>query len=162
MVHVPAASRFTLTPDTVHTLGVLEVKVTARPDVAVAVKSKSASVAKRSVGAAKVIVCAVAEIAVISNDLVTLGDDAYNVPPVSPPVCVAVIVQVPAATTVNIPPVVTVHFAGVFEVYEIAIPDDDVPGSWNGAVVLPGEKFAVIVPNSNVTVCGVPCDILST
>ena len=116
MVHVPAATRLTVTPVTVQTLGVLEVKVTAIPDVADALKSKSAAVAKRSAGAAKAIVCAVAEIAVMVNDCVTLGDDAYNVPPVSPPVWVAVIVQVPAATTVNRPPVVTVHLVGVFEV----------------------------------------------
>ena len=116
MVQVPAATRLTVTPVTVHTLGVLEVKVTAIPDVAVADKSKSASVAKRSAGAAKVIVCAVAAIAVMVNDWVTLGDDAYSVPPSSPPVWVAVIVQVPAATTVNSPPVVTVHLVGVLDV----------------------------------------------
>ena len=74
-----------MTPVTVQTLGVLEVKVTVIPEEAVALKSKSASVAKRFAGAAKVIVCAVAAIAVIVNDWVTLGDDAYNVPPVSPP-----------------------------------------------------------------------------
>jgi hypothetical protein len=116
MVQVPAATKFTVTPDTVHTLVVLEVKVTVNPDVAVAAKSKSASVAIRSAGAEKAIVCAVAEIAVISKDCVTLGDDAYNVPPVSPPDCVAVIAHVPAATTVNIPADVTVHLAGVLEV----------------------------------------------
>ena len=118
-----------MTPVTVQTLGVLEVKVTVMPDEAVALKSKSAAVLKRSAGAAKVIVCAVAAIAVIVNDWVTLGDDAYKVPPVSPPVCVAVIVQTPAETTVNIPAVVTVHFAGVLEVYERGKPDEDVPGS---------------------------------
>ena len=115
MVHVPAATRLTVTPDTVHTLGVLEVNVTARPDVAVAVKSKSISVAIRSAGAAKVIVCAVAEIAVMVNVWVTLGDDAYSVPPSSPPDCVAVIVQSPAAITVNMPADVTVHFDVVLE-----------------------------------------------
>jgi hypothetical protein len=104
-----------VTPVTVQTLGVLEVKVTAIPDVAVALKSKSAAVDIRSVRAAKVIVCAVAAIAVMVNDWVTLGDDAYNVPSNSPPDCVAVIVQTPAAITVNMPVDVTVHFDVVLE-----------------------------------------------
>ncbi len=115
IVHVPAATRVTVTPATAHTVGVLDVKVTAMPDVAVAVKSKSASVDIRSVRAAKVIVCAVAAIAVMVNDWVTLGDDAYNVPSNSPPDCVAVIVQTPAAITVNMPADVTVHFDVVLE-----------------------------------------------
>ena len=79
MVHVPAATNVTVPLATVQTLVVVVLNVTAIPDVADAVNENAPSVANRSAGAAKVIVCAVAEIAVMVIDCVTLGDDAYSV-----------------------------------------------------------------------------------
>jgi hypothetical protein len=76
MVQVPGAINVTVPLATVQTLVVVVLKVTAIPDVAVAVNANASSIANRSAGAANVIVCAVADIAVMRKDCVTLGDDA--------------------------------------------------------------------------------------
>ena len=69
MVHVPGAMRLTDTPLTVQTLGVDEVKVTGNVEDALTVRLKSATLYRRSAGAANVIVC----FFLTTNVRVTLG-----------------------------------------------------------------------------------------
>jgi hypothetical protein len=85
-VHVPGVNSCTKPAlETVHTADVVVLKVTAKPDEAVAVTVKSASVDITFAGWAKVIVCADGAMLVIVNDELTLDADAHSVVPSSPP-----------------------------------------------------------------------------
>jgi len=57
MVHVPVAMKFAVVPETVQTLVVVEAKLTAKPELAVA-ESVSGVPTVWGLGAAKVMVCA--------------------------------------------------------------------------------------------------------
>ena len=133
-VHVPGDNSCTKPAlETVHTADVVVLKVTAKPDVAVAVTVKSASVDITFAGWVNVIVCAVGAMLVIVNDELTLDADAHSVVPSSPPAWLATMVHVPAPTMVNVDPL-TVHFDVVLDVYVSGNPEDAVPGSVNGAL----------------------------
>jgi hypothetical protein len=56
MEHVPAPTSVTVTPETVHTEGVVEVKLTGRPELAEAVTTKGPSPRVLSLKAPKVMV----------------------------------------------------------------------------------------------------------
>src|SRR3954463_2623855 len=112
IVHVPAAIAVTTAPATLQMLDVVVAKATARLLVAVAVSVTVGLLIEMSPGAEKVIVCdeptVATTTAVTWNELVTSAAGAY----VASPVCEAVIVHVPAATSVTAEPE-TVQTEGV-------------------------------------------------
>ena len=93
--HVPTATRVNVEPATVQTAGVFDVKATVRDEVAVAVRENGAVPKFTALRAANVIVCAV-EFVGFTVELCITGTAAPNV---ALPACVAVIEQVPTATS---------------------------------------------------------------
>jgi hypothetical protein len=139
-VHVPVATNVTDEPATVHTAGVVEEKVTASPDDAVAltVTGDCANVLFASVP--NVIVCA-AWLTV--KFCCTDGAGLY----VPLPAWSACTVHVPAASNVTDEPA-TVHTAGVVDEKVTASPDDAV------ALTVTGDCNNVLFANAaNVIVC---------
>jgi hypothetical protein len=57
MLHVPTANKFKLLPAVLHTPGVLDTKLTARPDVALASKAGVGVPKRCAPGAAKLMLC---------------------------------------------------------------------------------------------------------
>jgi len=57
MLQVPALTRFTVFPETVHTAGVVEEKLTGSPELAVALTVKEPDDSVRALSAPKIIVC---------------------------------------------------------------------------------------------------------
>lgn len=120
-VHVPGPTRVTVVPLTVHTLGVLDVYVTGKPDDAVAATAKLVVATGRGAIAGNVTVCVLLMLIV----LVTLVAAVYVVPLFVPPACAAVIRHAPGVTTVTVVPL-TVQMLGDAEVNVTANPDDAV------------------------------------
>ena len=125
MVQVPAATSVTVAPDTVQKAEVVEAKVTAKPEEAVALAVKGAEPNARFESAPKVMVwlrC--------TWKLWLTGVAAAQL---ALPACFAWTVQVPVATSVTVAPD-TVHTAGVVEAKLTARPEDAVAVTGNGAV----------------------------
>jgi len=126
LVQVPAATSVTVEPDTVHTAGVVEPKLTVRPEDAVALTANGAvpngwfeSVPKAMVWL-PFVTWKLWFTAVASAQLVL-------------PPCVAWMVQMPAATSVTVEPD-TVQTAGVVEPKLTVKPEDAVALTAKGAV----------------------------
>lgn len=120
-VHVPGPTRVTVVPLTVHTLGVLDVYVTGKPDEAVAATAKLVVATGRGAIAGNVTVCMLLMLMV----LVTLVAAVYVVPLFVPPAWAAVIRHAPGITTVTVVPL-TVQILDVSEVYVTGNPDEAV------------------------------------
>lgn len=103
-VQEPAATKVNVVPLTVHTLGVLEAKVTARPELADALSAAVVPAVWLPSGT-KVTVCVVRETVKVRLTLVAGKNDAL-------PACEATTMQSPWASSVNVVPV-TVHTVGV-------------------------------------------------
>lgn len=138
-VHVPALSRLSALPLTVHTAGVLDAKLTARPELAVAARATGVLPTVPVAARLKLMVCDCAAGATV-KDRVTTGAAAT----LALPGWLAFSVQVPAATRPSALPL-TVHTAGVLELSvtgrpELAVADSTaagVPRVWvPGAVKL--------------------------
>ena len=138
-VQLPAAFSVTVLPLTVQMAVVVELKLTVRPDVAVALTENGAAPKVLPPGAAKLIVCPALPTA---NDWLTLAAAAYDVLPA----CEARTVQVPTPTRVTIAPA-TVHTDAVVVVNATARPEDALALTANGAVpyVLPPSAAKVMV-----------------
>lgn len=111
----------TVVPLTVHTLGVLDVYVTGKPDEAVAATAKLVVATGRGAIAGNVTVCMLLMLMV----LVTLVAAVYVVPLFVPPAWAAVIRHAPGITTVTVVPL-TVQILDVSEVYVTGNPDEAV------------------------------------
>jgi hypothetical protein len=73
MVQVPAATSVAAAPDTVHTPVVDEVKVTVRPELAVAVSVTGPVPRVADAGAMKVMVCGVSSMMLVGSAAVSLA-----------------------------------------------------------------------------------------
>ena len=121
IVHVPGTILVTVVPLTLHTLGVLDVYVTGKPDEAVAATAKLVVATGRGAIAGNVTVCAL----LILMVLVTLVAAVYVVPLFVPPAWAAVIRHAPGVTTVTVVPL-TVQMLGDADVNVTANPDEAV------------------------------------
>jgi hypothetical protein len=149
-VHVPAASKVMvdpLVPPAVHTVGVVVVKVTARPEVAVALRVNGDWTNVALAGLAKVIVCAV--VPVTLKLWLTAGAGAKVV---LPP-WLATTVHVPIVSKVMVDPLVppAVHTVGVVVVKVTARPEEAVALTVSGDWVV--ERLASV---ANVIVWALP------
>ena len=124
-LHVPGATSASALALTVHTLGVVEAKDTARPDVAVAVSAAGATPKVWLPGEMKVMVCAAG---LTANEPETVGAVAYALSPA----WLALTVQVPAPTSVTRLPLI-VQTAGVVDANDTARPEVAVAVSAGGA-----------------------------
>lgn len=104
-VQVPAASKVSVLPVTVHTPDVLDEKVTGRPELAVAIKAAGAVPRVWLPGETNETVCVPATTVKVFETAVA-GKNALL------PLCVAVTVQAPAPTSVSRAPL-TPHTLGV-------------------------------------------------
>jgi hypothetical protein len=114
---VPTAKNVTVVPLTVQTVCVVDEKLTARPEVAVAANVRDVPTVCVA-GAAKVIVCAAGVAASTVKLLVTGAAAAY----VLLPACEAVIEQVPTAMNVAVVPL-TVQVCGVSDAKATGSPE---------------------------------------
>ena len=115
MLQVPTASRVRLLPLTLHTAGVVDARLTARPALELATRAGGALPRVWLPGAAKLKVCVAASTA---ND--RLSDSAAA--KTALPAWLAVTVQVPAASRLKLLPL-TLHTAGVAETSVTARPE---------------------------------------
>lgn len=124
-VQEPAATKLNVVLLTVQTLGVLEAKVTARPELADALSAAGAVPMVWLPGDANVTVCAVRDTVKVRLTLAAAKKAAL-------PACDATTVQSPWATSVKVVPV-TVHTAGVDDSKLTVRPEllvaDSAPGS---------------------------------
>ena len=125
MEHVPAATSATEAPETVQTAGVVEAKLTASPELAVALTVNAALFTCRLLRAAKLIVCAAGFTAKLR---LTVGAG----PNIPFPAWLAVIEHVPPPTMVTTPPE-TAQTLDVVEVKLTAKPELAVALIVNGA-----------------------------
>src|ERR1035437_5946676 len=125
MVQVPTETSVTVEPATVQTGAVSELKLTGRPDVAVALSANGAVPNARSESAPKVILW----LACVTWKLWFTGVAAGYV---ESPACVAWIVQVPPATRGTVEPD-TVQTGAVSELKLTGRPDVAVTLAANGA-----------------------------
>ena len=144
---VPVATSVSVVPLTVHTEGVLEANCTVRPELALADSAAGEVPKVWPPGDAKLMVCATGAGATVKvRDWV--GAAAY----VLSPACAANTLQVPADTSVNVPPEVTVHTEAVLEPNCTDRPDVAVAESAGGATpivwVAGGEKLWVWAVNT--------------
>ena len=125
ILQVPAATSVTVVPETVHTGAVCELKLTARPELAVAPTVNGGVPSARFESAPKVMIWHLC----VTWKLRLTGVAA---PQLVLPACVACIVQAPAATSVTVVPE-TVHTGVVCEVNLTARPELAVAPTVNGA-----------------------------
>jgi hypothetical protein len=137
IVQEPTATSVTVAPDTVHVAGVVELKVTASPDDAVALTVNGAVPNAWFESVPKVMVW----LPCITWKLWLTGGAAAQL---LLPACVAWMVQVPRAASVTVAPDI-VHTAGVVEAKLTARPDDAVALTLNGAVPYPRFESAAKV-----------------
>lgn len=126
MVQVPVATSVTVAPDTVQTVVVVEAKLTARPDEAIALTLNGDAPSERLGRAPKVMVW----FPRVTWKLWFTGAAAAQL---ALPACAALMVQAPAAASVTVAPD-TVHTAGVVDPKLTARPEDAVALTVNGAV----------------------------
>ena len=126
MVQTPAPASETEVLETVQTAGVREVKLTVRPDVAVAEMTKGAAPKTLSASAPKLIVW----LEGVTRKLASTGLAGKLF---ESPACVASIVQVPEATNVTVDPA-TVQMGVVREAKLTARPEVAVALTVNGAL----------------------------
>src|SRR5260221_3919977 len=121
MVHVPVASIVTFAPETVQTFDVVELNVTTRPEVAVAVSASGMVESACEPGLVKLIVwLALATVSV--NDWVALGRKPLAAPIVTGYVPAAPRSGVPASTPVAGVEVMAVGSATVSESVGMGVP----------------------------------------
>lgn len=125
-VQVPAATRVSVVPLTVHTELVVDVKTTARPEVEVATRAGGADPSVCEPGELKVMVCDAAETVKVLVTAVAAAKPAL-------PGWVAVMLQLPAANSVSVLPL-TVQTTGVVDVNDTARPEVALATSAGGAV----------------------------
>src|ERR1035438_6110141 len=125
MVHAPTATSVTVVPETVHTFVVWELKLTVRPEEAVALTVNGAAPNARFESAPKVMVW----LACVTWKVWFTGVAAAQL---VLPACVAWIVQVPAATSVTVVPE-TPHTFVVCELKLTVKPEEAVALTVNGA-----------------------------
>jgi hypothetical protein len=125
MVQVPTATSVTVVPDTVQTDEVVEAKLTANPELAVALTAKGAAPNAWLDSAPNVIVWLPAVTAKLS--LTGVAAPQFVLPP-----CVAWMVHVPTATSVTVPPD-TVQTVKVVEAKLTANPELALALTANGA-----------------------------
>lgn len=124
-VQVPADTRVSVVPLTVHTEGVVDVKTTARPEVEVAVRASGPEPSVCESGEVKVMVCVAAETVKV---LITGGAAAKT----ALPGWLAVMLQLPAANNVTVLPL-TVQTAVVVDVNDTVRPEVALATSAGGA-----------------------------
>lgn len=131
IVHVPTAASVAVVPDTVHTAGVVDPKVTASPEDAVALTVNGALPNARLESAPKVMVWPPC----VMRKLWFTGVAAAQL---ALPPCIAWIVHMPTAASATVP-FDTVHKPGVVDPKVTARPEDAVALTANGA--LPNGRF---------------------
>jgi hypothetical protein len=119
--HVPAASRVSAEPLTVQMAAVVDEKLTARPELAVAVSARGAEGSVTRAGAENVIVCG-------SSMTLKLWTTGVAAAKVAFPAWLAVMEHVPSDTSVRYPddPLPRVQTAGVVDANATTSPDDAV------------------------------------
>ena len=141
IVQLPADTSVSAVPLTVHTAGVVDVRLTSRPDVAVAAKAGGAVPKVWLAGAVKLMVCSAWLTAKLRETAVAAAKLAL-------PGWLASTVQVPAATSVNVVPL-TVHTVGVVEPKTTTRPEVELAVRAVGAdpsVCAPGELNEMSCP----------------
>jgi hypothetical protein len=131
MVQLPTATSVTVAPDTVHTAGVVEEKLTARPEDALALTWNGALPNAWLERAPKLMVWVPAVTWKLWLTGVAAAQFVF-------PACAAWMVQLPTATSVTVAPD-TVHTPVVVDEKLTASPDDALPLTPNGA--LPNARF---------------------
>lgn len=149
IVQVPKVSSVSVVPLTVHTAGVVDVKDTTRPEVAVATSAGAGVPSVWLAGPTKLMVCAAADTAKLRDTGVAAAKPAL-------PGWLASTVQVPAATSASVVPL-TVHTAGVVELKTTTRPEVELAVRADGAdpsVCAPGElKVMTCAAAATVKVC---------
>lgn len=125
-VQVPALTKVKVVPLTVQTPGVVEDKVTARPELAVATKAPGVVPRFWLPGETKLMVCAAGATMKVCATMVAAAK--LVLPP-----WLAVTEQLPAVTRASEVPL-TVQTAGVVEANETARPEDEVADRAAGVV----------------------------
>jgi len=125
IVQVPALRRLAVAPDSVQTVGVLDTRVTGRPDEAVAMTG-NAGVPKGTFGSGPK---AMVWVPCVTWKVWLTAGAAAKMPL---PACVAWTVQVPTAASVTVVPD-SVQAAGVMEAKLTVKPEDAVAFTVNGA-----------------------------
>ena len=139
MVQVPAATSVSVVPLTVQVLGVVELKVTARPELALAASGGGGVPRVWLPGEAKVMVCD-AFATVMTRDTVTAAAKMLL------PAWLASMMQVPAATSVSVVPLAE-QVLGVVEAKLTGRPELELATNAAGAlpsVWLPGEAKVMV------------------
>ena len=151
---MPADTSVSVVPLTVHTAGVLEANCTVRPELALADSAAGLLPNVWPPGETKLIVCATGAGATVKvRDCV--GAAAYT----ELPGCAAYTLQVPADTSVSVPPDVTVHTDEVLAPYWTGRPELAVAESAGGAtpmVCVDGGVKLIVCANgagATVTLC---------
>jgi len=127
--HVPTATSVSAVPLTVQTLGVVDVKVTGRPELAVATSTGGAVPRVWLPGELKVTVCAAGGAAETVKDRETVAAAAK----VLLPGWLASMMQVPTANSVNVVPL-TVQTLAMVDAKPTVRPELAVAASVGGAV----------------------------
>ena len=141
-VQPPTATSVSVLPLTVQTLGVVEEKLTAKPELALAASAGGAVPRVWLPGEVKVMVCAVSGAATTWKTCDTVGAARYALLPA----WLALMLQLPTATNVSVLPL-TVHTLGVVEAKLTARPELALATSAGGMVPrvwLPGEAKVMV------------------
>ena len=129
MLQVPTAAKDSVLPLAVQTPGVVDAKLTPRPELALADSGGAAMPSVWLPGEANVMVCAINGAAATVNELVTGAAAATP----ALPLWLAVMLHVPAATSVTVLPL-TVQTPAVFDAKLTARPEVAVATKAGGAV----------------------------